>query len=127
MRYLGIDYGTKRVGTALSDEGGRMAFPHATFTNDSTLLGALTHLIERKNVKKIIVGQSHNLSGAPNRLQADIEKFVDNLMKHIDIPVDYQQEQFTTAQAMRVQGKTSMTDASAAALILNSYLSRVNV
>ena len=38
MRRIGIDYGTKRVGVSLSDESGKMAFPHGVFSNDDTLL-----------------------------------------------------------------------------------------
>ena len=45
MRFMGIDYGTKRVGLALSDDKGMMAFPHVVLTNDASLLKEIEKIV----------------------------------------------------------------------------------
>ena len=50
MRRLGIDFGTKKVGLALSDESGAMAFPYEVIPNDTELLQKVTTLIETENI-----------------------------------------------------------------------------
>jgi Cu+-exporting ATPase len=51
MSLLGIDYGTKRVGIALSDDGAVMAFPEAIFKNDKDLIKNISELMEDKNIE----------------------------------------------------------------------------
>ena len=124
MRLLGIDYGTKRVGIALTDESGAMAFPHDTFKNDDTLMSRLTELVKEKDVGEIVIGLSHTLGGTPNNLQKAIDTLATTLRESLGIPVHLEPEQFTTQAALRLQGRTEKTDASAAALILDGYLIR---
>lgn len=124
MRYLGIDYGTKRVGVALSDEEGTMAFPHATYPNDRSLREQIAALCAEKGVGTIVLGQSHNLADVPNPVQEDITTFKTHLESTLALPVYLEPEQFSTQAALRLQGRTEHTDASAAALILDAYLTR---
>ncbi len=124
MRYMGIDYGTKKVGIALSDEKGKMAFPHAVVPNDAKLLPSIEKMIEKEHVGEIVIGHSIDKEGKPNKVQEAIESFMLDLTLSIGIPVHLQTERFTTQEALRIQGKTKLTDASAAALILDSYLQR---
>lgn len=124
MRLLGIDYGTKRVGVALTDEGGAMAFPHETFLNDSTLRMRIEELAKEKEVGAIVIGLSHTLDGAPNAVQKEIDTLATHLRESLKMPVHLEPEQFTTQAALRLQGRTEKTDASAAALILDGYLMR---
>lgn len=124
MRLMGIDYGTKRVGIALTDEDGVMAFPHATYANDDSLLGRIIALCKEKEVGGVVVGKSHDLDDTPNRVQKDIDAFVEALRSELSIPIELQPEQFSTQAALRIQGRTKETDASAAALILEAYLAR---
>ncbi len=124
MRLLGIDYGTKRVGVALTDERGAMAFPHDTFQNDDTLVPQLAALVQEKEVGAIVIGLSHTLGGIPNAVQKEIDTLVATLRETLGILVHLEPEQFTTQAALRLQGRTEKTDASAAALILDGYLIR---
>ncbi len=124
MRLLGIDYGTKRVGVALTDVGGAMAFPHDTFQNDDTLVPRLTALVKEKEVGAIVIGLSHTLGGIPNAVQKEIDTLAATLRETLGISVYLEPEQFTTQAALRLQGRTEKTDASAAALILDGYLIR---
>ena len=132
MKYLGIDYGTKRIGVAVSDEGGSLAFPLTTIKSDINALGAIVELINRNEAESIVLGESNNLSGKANPVMEDIEQFKKDLAELTQLPVVYQPEFFTSAQAARQfapQAKSrkdapsqDKLDAAAAALILQSYL-----
>lgn len=124
MRLLGIDYGTKRVGLALSDEQGLMAFPHKVLPNDAKLIKAIEELVKEKIVEKIIIGHSLGRDGAPNPIHERVMEFIGDLTLNIGIPIELEPEQYTTKEATRFQGKNDMTDASAASIILNSYITR---
>jgi len=124
MRLLGIDYGSKKVGLALSDERGVMAFPHSVLPNDEKLLLAIESLVQKEGVGKIVIGHSVNKEGNPNKIQQAIEACILDLTLSLGIPIELERELYTTQEAMRIQGKTMMTDASAAALILNSFIQR---
>lgn len=124
MRHLGIDYGTKRVGLALSDESGTMAFPHEVRENSGSLARDLATLCEREGVGTIVIGHSLDRTGQPNPVQAAVEELVTDLTLQTGLPVHLEPEQYTTQAATRIQGRSAATDAAAAALILDSYLTR---
>ena len=124
MRLLGIDYGVKRVGLALSDEEGIMAFPHTVIENNSDLLDTIRTVIEEHNINTVVVGQSQNLEGKANPVQKHIDAFTEELKRTAKCDVVFEPEQFTTQEATRIQGKDRHTDAAAAAIILNSYITR---
>jgi len=124
MRKLGIDYGTKKVGLALTDEAGNMAFPHAVIPNDAQLLDAIEALIAEKQVTEIIIGHSLNLDGSPNAVQTDIESFMADVTLRVPVPMHLEPEQLTSQQAAAVTGKNDQIDASAAAIILNTWLQK---
>ena len=122
MRFLGIDYGTKRVGTALSDESGRMAFPHAVLPNDQELLTKLTDLITKEQVGEIVIGHSLDGKGQENAIHEAVKALITDLTLATGLPVRLEPEQYTTQEAIRFQGRNDKTDAAAATVILNSYL-----
>lgn len=124
MRLMGIDYGTKRVGVALSDEGGQMAFPHIVLDNDSKLLSKLEALIKEREVGEIVIGHSLGRDGNPNKVHAAVEELIGDLTLGVGLPIHLEPEQYSTQEALREQGRTAQTDASAAAIILNSYITR---
>lgn len=124
MRFLGIDYGTKKVGLALTDEGGHMAFPHAVVPNDGALLKTIEKLAHEKDVKQIVIGHSLDKKGVPNAVHAQVEEFMQDLTLVLGVPIALEPEQYTTQEALRAEGRTALTDASAAAIILNSYLAK---
>ncbi|MCK4918596.1 MAG: pre-16S rRNA-processing nuclease YqgF [Candidatus Pacebacteria bacterium] len=161
MKYLGIDYGKKNVGIAVSDDGGNLAFAKVVLDNDKKLLENIIKIIKEDNIEVIIIGESKNLKGEDNPIQKKILEFKNNLAKalsqgesarsntsnkkcfreeDIKIPIYLEPEFLTSAEAERVQGenlrnirkqdrgvskiKLQKNDASAAALILKSYLSK---
>jgi putative holliday junction resolvase len=124
MRFLGIDYGSKKIGLALSDSEGMMAFPHSVVPNDDQFLKTLEKLVEKENVGEIVIGHSLNKEGNPNRIHEEVEALMLDITLSMGIPVHLEPEQYSTQEAMRIQGKNSQTDAAAATIILNSYISR---
>lgn len=143
MKLLGIDYGTKRVGVALSDDGGAFAFPHSIMANDLNLLENVANLCKSEEISAIVLGESHDLSGKPNKIMGSIEEFAKNLEAELELPVYFQKEFMTTMEARGREGKeannarkisksqnqnlkSNSADASAAALILQRYLDKKN-
>jgi putative holliday junction resolvase len=133
MKYIGIDYGTKRIGLAVSDDNGRIAFPLTVVEAGPKALGDISELIKKNGVQKIIIGESKDLQGEANLLQEDIEQFKKDIAELSGLPVEYEREFFTSALAARQfapdgsRGKNPEhkdLDASAAALLLQSYLDK---
>lgn len=119
---MGIDYGTKKVGLAFTDESGSMAFPHSVLPNDGHLLEVISLLAKEKDVKEIVIGHSLNKTGKANALHASVEEFITDLTLELGLPIHLEPEQYSTQQAMRIQGKNDQTDAAAAAIILDSFI-----
>lgn len=123
MRFLGIDYGSKRIGLALSDDKGMMAFPHSVIPNDKKLFVAIAEVVRKSGVDTLVVGESKNYKGEANKIMDEITAFVVDL-KRMGYKVALEPEILTSHQAAHFQGKTAMTDASAASIILQSYIDR---
>ena len=135
MRYLGIDYGSKKIGLALSDDAGTMGFPHDIILNTPRLIDELCALIAKEHIGAVVIGESRNLAGGENAIAKDARALGEQLTERGGVPVFYESEVFTSAEARRAPGKEEKTraaklrvdiDASAAALILTSYLSRAH-
>ena len=124
MRYLGIDYGSKRVGLAVSDDEGQLAFPFGVMGNDDKLVEKIKEMTKREEVKKIVIGESKDFKGRLNPIMEKVELFTTQLRKKSDIEIVFEPEFMTSVQAKKIQPENEMHDASAAALILQSYLDR---
>jgi len=124
MRYLGIDYGVKRVGVALSDETNKVALPLAVVENDRRLFDRLNDIVCERAITCIVLGESKNFKGGDNAVMEDIRNFKKRFEDQFSIPVILEPEFLTSHQAEKIQGRNDMIDASAAALILQSYLDR---
>jgi len=123
-KFLGIDYGTKRVGIALSDDGGSMAFPRTVLPNDAHLLKEIEALCTAEGVVEIVMGESLDYAQKPNPIMEHITPFKERIEKELKIPVHLEPEFLTSAEAKHLQGDIRSLDASAATLILQSYLDK---
>jgi RNase H-fold protein (predicted Holliday junction resolvase) len=94
--------------------------------NDAQLLKTVEQLIEQQNVAVVVIGHSVKNNADPNVVQSHIEAFVTDLTLACGVPIHLEPEQYTTQAALRIQGRNAQTDASAAALILDSFLARSN-
>ena len=124
MRYLGIDYGSKRVGIALSDDGAQFALPVITLLNSKKLLQEVIDLAKENQVTELVMGESKNYKGEANTILEKSLEFKKELEEK-GFKVHLEPEFMTSEQARRFQGKTDLTDASAAALILQSFLDKL--
>jgi putative Holliday junction resolvase len=123
MKYLGIDFGEKRVGIAVSDEDGKIAFPSVVLVNDQNLLKNIVDLCMKNSVQAVVMGESRDYQGQINPIMWKIEGFKKQL-ETIGFKVIYEPEFMTSVQASQITGENKMLDASAAALILQSYLNK---
>ncbi|PIR45644.1 MAG: hypothetical protein COV09_00275 [Candidatus Vogelbacteria bacterium CG10_big_fil_rev_8_21_14_0_10_50_13] len=123
MRLLGIDYGARRVGLALSDPAGIIAVPHSVFDNDRYLLAKVLKLCEAEGVEQVVLGESLTFAGRPNPIMAKITKFKEGLEGQ-GLKVWLEPEYLTTSEANRETGEDNFSDARSAALILRSYLEK---
>ncbi len=133
MKYLGIDYGSKRIGVAVSDDTGSIAFPLAVVTAGPHALEEIENIARVNNVECIVLGESLNFKNEPNPIMEDIEQFKADIAELTGLPVEYQREFFTSAEAARQfapdgsrkkNPSQENLDAAAAALILQGYLDK---
>lgn len=122
---MGIDFGSKKIGIALTDESGVMAFPYSVIPNDAGFLKTIESLVQERAVKEIVIGHSIDLDGNPNDIHAAVEEFITDATLSFGIPIHLEPEQYTTQEASRTTGKNKQVDAAAAAIILESYLTKL--
>jgi len=123
MKFLGIDYGEKRIGIAVSDESGMIAFPHTTIENISSTLSEIKKICDAEKPAQIVIGMPMRI-GEVSPMMRTIQMFGDTIMRFTKIPVAYENEIFTTKMAMHSGAKKNTVDQSAAALILQSWIDR---
>lgn len=138
MKYLGVDYGSKRIGLAISDEDGTFAFPYKIIPNKLDIIDSIHNICGEEEISAIVLGESHDLSGLPNKIMGSIEEFKRNIEIELEIPVYFQKEFMTTVEARGRSGKEinnakkiskvkqTEADALAAALILQRFLDKKN-
>ncbi len=128
IHFLGVDYGKADVGLALADEETKIAFIYKTLKNDKNFLQNLAEIIERENVKTVVIG----VPSYVNREQVEYDserlgKWVENNLK---IEVVYQNEMFTTKMAQAkliekgVKGVKRYDDQEAARIILQEWMDK---
>lgn len=123
MQYIGIDYGTKRVGIALSDEEGSFAFPkEIVATNEA--IDSITALTEAGTITAIVIGESLANNGGENDILSHTRRFVEKLKTVVLIPIIFEREGFSSVEAHRYQTKKGNRDDSAAAVILQRFLDK---
>lgn len=81
MRHLGIDFGSKRVGLAMSDEQGKFAMPHSVLKNEKGLVDNILKIITSEKIEKIVLGESLNEKNQPNEIMEKINQFKSTLEK----------------------------------------------
>ena len=133
-RYVGIDYGRKRVGVAVSDPLGIFASALET-VHSAKIIEYLKNYAQNENVVSFVVGYPRNMNGQPSEAAADVDIFLKQLRKAFpDTPIELEDERFTSVLAHRAmidggmkkkdrQDKMSV-DKISAAIILQSWMDR---
>lgn len=122
MRYLGIDYGAKRVGLAVSDANGTIAFPRTTIGNDVKFFEHLTSLVSEEKIDRIVVGDTRAFSGLENPVTQEAERFMQKLRELTGLPVVSAWEAGSSVEASRYAPDDGHEDGAAAAIILQRYM-----
>jgi len=132
MRFLGIDYGTVRIGLALSDPTGTIASPAGVIevSSQKDLVRQVSELCRKEKVSKIIMGLPKHMNGDEGESAKKARALGGVLKEHTNLPVIFQDERLSTAAVQRSMIEADLSrkkrkeniDASAAALILQGYL-----
>ncbi|WP_422081201.1 Holliday junction resolvase RuvX [Ulvibacterium sp.] len=133
-RFLALDYGKKRTGIAVTDELKLIASGLTTVPTHE-LLTFITDYLKNETVDQIIVGEPKQMDNTPSETEALITPFLKQLsLKFPDIPIDRQDERFTSKMAFRTmidsglkkkqRRNKALVDEISATLILQDYLKR---
>jgi putative Holliday junction resolvase len=128
MKYLGIDFGTKKVGFAQSDDEGRLAFPLMISQNDASLLKDTLELIREMKFSVVVVGESVDGNGKPNKIAKDARAFAAQIENAMDVKIVFEKEWYSTVEARKQPGNEGNheVDDQAAAIVLQRHLDKVN-
>ena len=129
---LGLDIGDTRIGVAISDSLEVAAHPLCTLTrkNRQVDLILIADLVSIHEVERVIIGLPISLDGSLGTQAEKIQKFAERLENVIDVPIVFQDERFTTAEAQEIllelgkdaREQKGLVDEVAAVLILRDYL-----
>jgi putative holliday junction resolvase len=125
VKVVALDYGSARTGIAVSDPTGTLARPVGVVERVGTEAGLeqLVRLIASEGAERVVVGVPLTLRGERGEQAVETERFVDQLRRVIDVPVEGFDERFTTDLAEQDPGSRNLPpDARAAAHLLTSYL-----
>ncbi|MBC7982182.1 Holliday junction resolvase RuvX [Candidatus Parcubacteria bacterium] len=143
MKYLGLDYGTKKIGIAISDERESLAFPRDIIINDEKHIEFVQHLCDQEEITYIVIGKSIDFNGKDNAIEKHITEFIKILNKDKKYTIHRMDERMTTSliasqtrhsfqkkqnsknfskNAKAVRDNTKDDDAKVAALILQNFL-----
>ncbi len=128
MKYLGIDFGSKKVGFAQSDDEGRMAYPLMISPNDAILLKDTLELIREMKFQVVVIGESVDGHGKLNPIAKEARAFGAKIEDAIDVKIAFEKEWYSTVEARKQPGKEGNhnVDDQAAAIVLQRYLDKIN-
>jgi putative holliday junction resolvase len=125
---MGLDYGTRRIGIALSDAEGRLAFAVGTHTEgrDGSVLARLRALVTERGVSEVVVGLPLTADGREMDIAARARRFAGVVGEDLALPVHLLDERYSSQQAQRIlagRGRPREdVDALAAEIVLQSFL-----
>lgn len=131
MRFLGIDYGTRRIGLAFGDDLGiATPLPALTHADPTKRRADLAAIIKQRRVTELVVGFPYNMNGTIGFKAKEVEAFAETLKAEFGLPVHFIDERLTSHMAeagmnqkqlreIRAQG---IVDSRAAAIILQDFL-----
>ena len=138
-RIMGLDYGSKTIGVAISDALGLTAQLLETIerSGENKLrrsLARIAEIVREKDIKKIVVGLPINMDGRSGERAALTLEFVEKLKLRVDIPIVMQDERLTTVEAdeildesgVKKQDRKQFIDQIAAGIILKEYMEKEN-
>lgn len=123
MKIIGIDYGTKRIGIAISDETQTLAREYGIWSPDE-FWNKLEDLLQTDGVERIVLGLPLNMSGQLTEKTAEVQAFADQLQKRLTIPIELADERLSSVMAEQISGQSENLDSLAAQIFLQNYLNQ---
>ncbi|CCO25323.1 Holliday junction resolvase RuvX [Maridesulfovibrio hydrothermalis] len=134
MKALGIDFGTKRVGLAMTDPGGILAFPFKVIqrTTRNAMFTELLEIIEKEKVDEIIIGLPLSLDGEDTLTTRQVRNFAASMERRVDLPIHLVDERLSSVAAEEELKEAGLwdrkrkknLDSQAAKIILETWLNR---
>ena len=126
--YLGIDYGTSKIGLAISDSDTRVCLPYKILS-EVNFWESILNIIEENHIDEIVLGVPRNLNNQDTKQTEITMNFFDKLKGEINKPIHLEDERMTSKFANNLKKNIGMKnlgaeDDSSAALILDSFLKR---
>jgi putative Holliday junction resolvase len=132
-RSLGIDFGEKRVGLAISDKSNLIASPFKTinYINKNDLVSQIEKIVIENNIENFVLGLPINMKGEDTAQTKIVRKFKESLSS-LDLPIIYEDERLSSVSAknslilqnIKTGHNKSEIDKTAAAIILQQYLDK---
>ena len=123
MRILGIDFGTKRVGLAISDESLTLAREFGIMS-PAKFWESIEGIITEQGIELIIIGLPLNMAGELTDSTRRVQEFCDKLQERFDLPIEYMDERLSSVMAGNLPGGKKNVDSLAAQIILQNYLDK---
>lgn len=135
MRILGLDYGSKTVGVAMTDALGMTVQPYKTIQRDREsklrqTLSEIAKIVEQYQIEKIVMGLPLNMDDTEGDRAAKTRDFAEKLKLRVAVPIEFTDERLTTMEAEEILDQSGIPrseqkkviDQVAAQLILEQYL-----
>lgn len=124
MRYLGIDYGGRRIGLATADGETRIAVPRAVVErkNDPQVLRDIAAFAAREDIAAVVIGLPLGMDGGETDTSHRARSFAERVGARLRLPLYMENETFTSRMAMHAGVAKERIDAASAAIILQSFL-----
>lgn len=126
MKYIGIDYGTKRTGIAISDTHGTIALPKDVLQGlrQDDVIARIKKFVIEEGVEAIVIGMPRRSDNSSSRITEIVERFIAKLANHVSVPIQTVDERLTSAMAARLMHATKRKthDDIAAQILLQNFL-----
>jgi len=121
LKTLAIDYGTKRIGLAISDEMGQLARELAILSPDE-FWEKIPDIVNQESVEKLIVGLPLNMAGIDTDKTAEARLFAEQLEQKLQIPLELVDERLSSTMAEQIFGSSKNIVSLSAQIFLQNYL-----
>jgi len=134
VRILAIDWGSVRVGVAISDPESKIAFAFDRYIKNKNAVSEISTIVSEKDVGKIIIGRPKSLAGSETQSTQEVENFVKQLEYKVSCPIEYVDERLSSVGASKTldeegvsqKKQRDLVDNLAAQQMLQSYLDTKN-
>jgi putative Holliday junction resolvase len=126
VKILGIDFGTVRMGLAVSDETLTLARELAILS-PKAFWRRIEGLVSEHGIARVIVGLPLNMSGEATDKSREVQEFARRLQERLTVPVELTDERLSSVMAENIKGSRKSIDSLAAQIILQNYLDKTNV